>query len=62
MINTYLVSDLLYDNINLDQIEAIQTAYEMDKKLNCLYANDIPPLISDCLSYEDLKMLEAMGI
>lgn len=61
MIDTYLVSDLLYDNIDLEQVEAIQKAYEIEQELNCLYANDIP-LISDCLSYEDLKMLEAMGI
>ena len=61
MTDTYLVSDLLYDNINLEQVEAIQKAYEIEKELNYLYDNNIP-LISDCLSYEDLKMLEAMGI
>ena len=62
MTDTYIVSDLLYDNINLEQVEAIQKAYEIEQELNCLYANDMPPLISDCLSYEDLKMLEAIGI
>ena len=61
MINTYLVSDLLYDNIDLEQVEAIQKAYEIEQEFNSLYDNDIP-LISDCLSYEDLKMLQAMGI
>ena len=61
MTDTYLVSDLLYDNINLEQVEAIQKAYEIEKELNYLYDNNIP-LISDCLSYEDLKMLESMGI
>ena len=61
MTNTYLVSDLLYDNINLEQVEAIQKAYEMEKNLKDL-SNFDTPLISDCLSYEDLKMLEAIGI
>lgn len=61
MTDTYLVSDLLYDNINLEQVEAIQKAYEIEKELNYLYDNNVP-LISDCLSYEDLKMLEAMGL
>lgn len=61
MTDTYLVSDLLYDNINLEQVEAIQKAYEIEKELNYLYDNNIP-LISDCLSYEDLKMLEAIGL
>ena len=61
MTDTYIVSDLLYDNINLEQVEAIQKAYEIEQELNCLYTNDIP-LISDCLSYEDLKMLKVMGL
>lgn len=60
MTDTYLVSDLLYDNINLEQVEAIQKAYEIEKELNYLYDNNIS-LISDCLSYEDLKMLKTMG-
>lgn len=61
MIDTYLVSDLLYDNINLEQVEAIQKASEMKQEFYYLFDENIP-LISDCLSYEDLKMLKAMGI
>ncbi len=53
-----LVSDLLYDNINLDQIEAIQTAYEMNKKLeNIEFEGCI-----DCISKEDLVFLEFLGL
>ena len=57
MTNTYLVSDLLYDNINLDQIEAIQTAYEMDKKLDDMEFEGC----IDCISKEDLVFLEFLG-
>lgn len=61
MNDTYLVSDLLYDNINLDQIEAIQKSYEMEQELKYLYDIDTP-LISDILTYEDLEFLKAMGL
>lgn len=61
MTDTYLVSDLLYDNINLEQVEAIQKAYDIEQEIKYLYDNNIPAF-SDCLTYEDLKMLEAIGL
>ena len=61
MVNTYLVSDLLYDNINLEQVEAIQKVYEMEKILKDL-SNVDTQLISEILTYEDLKLLEAIGL
>ena len=57
-----LVSDILYNDTNIEQSEANQMAKTIEQNFKAFSQYDIGNTISCDLTEEDLVFLEAMGI